>query len=112
MSVLAAISRAADKPTLPSRQASVVVPLLKQISPTENPQNVLAYVRKVLGDPDPLSPLQEEEPVVKGRENMYYRLDDNTEVGVMCIYGKLVRVGICRGGGPTEILYRTANAPS
>ena len=68
--------RADDASTLPSRKASVVMPLLNQISHKDSPQSVLDRILKILGEPGGFGG--------GPRENFWqtfeYELDDKTQI--------------------------------
>jgi hypothetical protein len=68
--LLAGISRADDAPILPSRKASIVIPLLKAFNPKEG----FTRIEKILG--------KEDVDVGNGIMDCSYGLDDGTSIRV------------------------------
>jgi hypothetical protein len=68
-------SRADYAPALPSRKASVVIPLLAKLSPKDYSQRaVVEAITRILGNCD------SDEKGSRGREYLEYRLDDKNKV--------------------------------
>jgi hypothetical protein len=101
-------ARAEDPNTLPSRKASVVMPLLNQISSKDSPQNVLDRIKKILGETDG--------GVDGGGIGRFwssddYLLDDNTVISVSYLNGKLDGITIRSPGQAWKILYTPPKPP-
>ena len=73
------ICRADDAPKLPSRKASVVLPLLI-FSPQDSPKNVLERINKTLGQNDDIG--ESGGPSNNFWEDRCYLLDDKTIISV------------------------------
>jgi hypothetical protein len=65
-----------DLPTLPSNKASVVLPLLYQISSKDSPTSVLERIRRVLGEPNG----EAGGPRRNFWETFQFELDDKTQI--------------------------------
>jgi hypothetical protein len=93
--VLPALVNAQNAEPLPSRKASVVGPLLTQLSPNDPPKKVLAQLDKILGQPD--------SGAGGGPSSAYwtaklYVLDDGTEIDIHSVNGKFVGVTLLATG--------------
>jgi hypothetical protein len=98
------IGHADEAATIPSRKASVVMPLLKQISPSDLPQNVQYKITQILGKPD-LGPVGEG-PQHHFTTGAYYWLDDKTTVIVGTLNGRFSGVSVRLPGQEFVVLYR------
>jgi len=93
----------ADDLKLPSRKASVVMPLLNKISPKDSAESVLERVRKILGEADMGDAGG---PRNRFWEADYYWLDDKTEIIVGSTNGKFDGISICLPGQTWKDFYR------
>ena len=99
------VARADDFPKLPSRKASVVLPLLAQVSPKDNSRKeVLAAAVGILGN--------WEMGIGRGtkerfRESYYFILDDGTQVAVTGI-GQQYWITVRQPGQPLTTIYPNA----
>ena len=97
LAIIAALSvgigHADDAMTLPSRKASVVMPLLRQISPNDSPQNAQDKITKILGKSD----MELGSGPRQGRfsDDAYYWLDDKSYIIVSFLNGRFSGFGIC-----------------
>jgi hypothetical protein len=82
-----------DTPTLPSRKAKVVVPLLQQLSPKDSPQSILDRIKKILGKAD-----SSESGGPKTNFLIYcqYGLDDDAEAKVIVAYRRNEVTGLAQ----------------
>jgi hypothetical protein len=95
-----------NPPTLPSRKASVVIPLLNQISPKDSPESVFNQITKILGKSDggfsggPTGNFWDDYP---------YQLDDKTvvDVGTRMSGQVLLRLSVTiqKPDGKPRVLY-------
>jgi hypothetical protein len=83
--------QADDQPKVPSRKASVVVPLLENLSPKIVAENkVRVSLREILGDYDRVE--TEKQSGGSRSRDLFFRLDDGTEVDVEFLNNQLVSI--------------------
>jgi hypothetical protein len=105
--LLSSIVRADDGPKFPSREASVVMPLLKQISRSDSPESVLSKIRQILG-----KPCFGESGGPRNRFTSvdYYFLDDKTMVVAGYLNGRFSGVSFTVPGQRWVLLYKVPNS--
>jgi len=102
--ILAGSLEAEDVPKLPSRKASVVLPLLKQITS----KNGEAEIKKILGNPD-------DEKGGAGQAQCRFFLDDKTVVQVsiweLIDHSKvgIYQITVLKPGKAWEVVYPKSN---
>jgi len=98
----------ADGPSNSSRKASVIMPVLNKISPTDPPQEVFERVKKILGgEPDAG---ESGGPVRRFWTAEWYFLDDKTEVDVGYLNGKFSGISVRSPGQQWRVLYKAPKA--
>jgi hypothetical protein len=91
-----------------SRKASVIMPLLNQISPMDPPQEVFERVKKILGgEPDSG---ESGGPIGRFWTAEWYFLDDKTEVDVAYLNGRFSGISIRLPGQQWKVLYKAPKA--
>jgi hypothetical protein len=99
----------ADGASNSSRKASVIMPVLNKISPTDPPQEVFERVKKILGgEPDAG---ESGGPVRRFWTAEWYFLDDKTEVDIGYLNEKFSGVSIrLPGQQQWKVLYKVPNS--
>lgn len=101
--------QADDGARLPSRKASVVLPLLNKIGDKNSPEEVVKRLKSVLGEPDSGV---ESGAVTRLRDTDYYWLEDHTEIIADYINNRLTGVSILLPGQTVwKVLYTHPEAP-
>ena len=98
--MLSPIAIADDLPNLPSRKASVVIPLLKQVTGKDR----YGDIKKILG-------VEDFGFVSAGFAQLRYTLDDKTVIQVTMwamvdLHGGIAGIGAYAPGKPYEVLFR------
>jgi len=93
-----------DAAKLPSRKASVVLPLLQQFSPKDSPKSVLDQIDKILDEAD------DDEgggPRDRFHVERYYGLDNKTQIIVGFVNDKFEGISVCLPGQMWKELYHS-----
>ncbi len=94
----------ADTKTAPSLKATVVIPLLKNLSPEEPDKTVRAHIAEILGGPNDFG--VGGGPTGRKWGELRYSLDDKSEIVVRILNGKIVEVTVFYSGGKgSEVLF-------